>query len=304
MDRKWYNSTESVLTGRRPGMNFQQLSNLQYWTSLFSSPWTIVINLIDILIVTYILYHFTKAIAGTKIMILVRGVLVFILGQILSNMIGLTTISWLINQIITYGVIAAVVIFSPEIRTGLERLGRATDFFYNAPISAEEQMVRAFVKSVEYMSPRKIGALVAVQRVRTLQEYISTGIPLDAKISSELLINIFIPNTPLHDGAVIVREDRIAVTSAYLPLTENTGISKEFGTRHRAAIGLSEVSDALTFVVSEETGGISITYNGVFKHDLTLEEFEAELRRILLPKSEKKQGLKERLLGGLKHEKK
>ena len=237
-------------------------------------------------------------------MILVRGVLVFILGQILSNMIGLTTISWLINQIITYGVIAAVVIFSPEIRTGLERLGRATDFFYNAPISAEEQMVRAFVKSVEYMSPRKIGALVAVQRVRTLQEYISTGIPLDAKISSELLINIFIPNTPLHDGAVIVREDRIAVTSAYLPLTENTGISKEFGTRHRAAIGLSEVSDALTFVVSEETGGISITYNGVFKHDLTLEEFESELRRILLPASEEKQGLKERLLGGLKHEKK
>ena len=186
----------------------------------------------------------------------------------------------------------------------MERLGRATDFFYNAPISAEEQMVRAFVKSVEYMSPRKIGALVAVQRVRTLQEYISTGIPLDAKISSELLINIFIPNTPLHDGAVIVREDRIAVTSAYLPLTENTGISKEFGTRHRAAIGLSEVSDALTFVVSEETGGISITYNGVFKHDLTLEEFESELRRILLPASEEKQGLKERLLGGLKHEKK
>ena len=198
-------------------MNFQQLSNLQYWTSLFSSPWSIVTNLIDILIVTYILYHFTKAIAGTKIMILVRGVLVFILAQILSNMIGLTTISWLINQIITYGVIAAVVIFSPEIRTGLERLGRATDFFSNAPISAEEQMVRAFVKSVEYMSPRKIGALVVVQRVRTLQEYISTGIPLDAKISAELLINIFIPNTPLHDGAVIIKEDRIAVTSAYLP---------------------------------------------------------------------------------------
>lgn len=110
-------------------MNFQQLSNLQYWTSLFASPWTIAINLIDILIVAYILYHFTKAIAGTKIMILVRGVLVFILAQILANMIGLTTISWLINQIITYGVIAAVVIFSPEIRTGLERLGRATDFF-------------------------------------------------------------------------------------------------------------------------------------------------------------------------------
>ena len=129
-------------------------------------------------------------------------------------------------------------------------LGRATDFFSTAQISAEEQMIRAFVKSVEYMSPRKIGALVAIQRVRTLQEYIATGIPLDANISAELLINIFIPNTPLHDGAVIIRENRIAVTSAYLPLTESTGISKEFGTRHRAAIGLSEVSDALTFIVS------------------------------------------------------
>lgn len=285
-------------------MNFQQLSNLQYWTSLFSSTWSIAINVFDILIVAYILYRFTKAIAGTKIMILVRGVVIFVLAQVVANILGLTTISWLINQIITYGVIAAVVIFSPEIRTGLERLGRATDFFSTAQISAEEQMIRAFVKSVEYMSPRKIGALVAIQRVRTLQEYIATGIPLDANISAELLINIFIPNTPLHDGAVIIRENRIAVTSAYLPLTESTGISKEFGTRHRAAIGLSEVSDALTFIVSEETGGISITYNGVFKHDLTIEEFEAELRAILLPAVEEKVSFKDRLLGGWKYEKK
>ena len=285
-------------------MNIQQLSNPQYWASLFSNPWNIIVNLIDIAIVAWLLYYFIKVIAGTKIMILVRGVLTFILIELIANMIGLTTISWLINQIITYGVIAAVVIFSPEIRTGLERLGRATEFFSSTPISSEEQMIRAFVKSVEYMSPRKIGALVAVQRVRTLQEYISTGIPLDAKISAELLINIFIPNTPLHDGAVIVKGERIAVTSAYLPLTENTGISKEFGTRHRAAIGLSEASDALTFVVSEETGGISITHNGVFKHDLTIEEFEAELRRILVPVTTQEASLIERVLGGWKHEKK
>ncbi|RKW01961.1 MAG: TIGR00159 family protein [Streptococcus sp.] len=285
-------------------MNFQQLTNSQYWTSLFSSPLSIAINIFDILIVAYILYRFTKAIAGTKIMILVRGVIIFVLAQFVANILGLTTISWLINQIITYGVIAAVVIFSPEIRTGLERLGRATDFFSNSTVSAEEQMIRSFVKSVEYMSPRKIGALVAIQRVRTLQEYIATGIPLDSKISAELLINIFIPNTPLHDGAVIIRDNRIAVTSAYLPLTERTGISKEFGTRHRAAIGLSEVSDALTFIVSEETGGISITYNGVFKHNLSLEEFEAELRALLLPGIEEKVTFKDRLLGGRKYEKK
>lgn len=279
-------------------MNFQQLSNLQYWSSLFGSPWSILINIIDIALVAWILYFFTKAVAGTKIMILLRGVFLFVLGQIIANFLGLATISWLINQVITYGVIAAVVIFTPEIRTGLERLGRATDLFSATPISSEEKLIQAFVKAVEYMSPRKIGALVAIQGSRTLQEYISTGIPLDADVSGELLINIFIPNTPLHDGAVIIRDNKIAVSCAYLPLTENSRISKEFGTRHRAAIGLSEVSDAFTFVVSEETGGISITRNGVFKHDLSLQEFEEELRKVLAPDQPDKKGWHQRILGG------
>ena len=279
-------------------MNFQQLSNLQYWSSLFGSPWSILINIIDIALVAWILYFFTKAVAGTKIMILLRGVFLFVLGQIIANFLGLATISWLINQVITYGVIAAVVIFTPEIRTGLERLGRATDLFSATPMSSEEKLIQASVKAVEYMSPRKIGALVAIQGSRTLQEYISTGIPLDADVSGELLINIFIPNTPLHDGAVIIRDNKIAVSSAYLPLTENSRISKEFGTRHRAAIGLSEVSDAFTFIVSEETGGISITHNGVFKHDLSLQEFEEELRKVLAPDQPDKKGWHQRILGG------
>ena len=279
-------------------MNFQQLSNLQYWSSLFGSPWSILINIIDIALVAWILYFFTKAVAGTKIMILLRGVFLFVLGQIIANFLGLATISWLINQIITYGVIAAVVIFTPEIRTGLERLGRATDLFSATPMSSEEKLIQASVKAVEYMSPRKIGALVAIQGSRTLQEYISTGIPLDADVSGELLINIFIPNTPLHDGAVIIRDNKIAVSCAYLPLTENSRISKEFGTRHRAAIGLSEVSDAFTFIVSEETGGISITHNGVFKHDLSLQEFEEELRKVLAPDQPDKKGWHQRILGG------
>ena len=279
-------------------MNFQQLSNLQYWSSLFGSPWSILINIIDIALVAWILYFFTKAVAGTKIMILLRGVFLFVLGQIIANVLGLATISWLINQVITYGVIAAVVIFAPEIRTGLERLGRATDLFSATPMSSEEKLIQASVKAVEYMSPRKIGALVAIQGGRTLQEYISTGIPLDADVSGELLINIFIPNTPLHDGAVIIRDNKIAVSCAYLPLTENSRISKEFGTRHRAAIGLSEVSDAFTFIVSEETGGISITHNGVFKHDLSLQEFEEELRKVLVPDQPDKKGWHQRILGG------
>ena len=285
-------------SGRYDFVNIQQLSNPQYWASLFSNPWNIIVNLIDIAIVAWLLYYFIKVIAGTKIMILVRGVLTFILIELIANMIGLTTISWFINQIITYGVIAAVVIFSPEIRTGLERLGRATEFFTSNQISPEERLVQSYVKAVAYMSPRKIGALVAIQGSRTLQEYISTGIPLDANVSGELLINIFIPNTPLHDGAVIVTNDKIAVSCAYLPLTESTGISKEFGTRHRAAIGLSEVTDAFTFVVSEETGGISITRNGTFKHDLSLEEFEQELRSFIIPEDQGKKDLKSRIFGG------
>lgn len=285
-------------SGRYDFVNIQQLSNPQYWASLFSNPWNIIVNLIDIAIVAWLLYYFIKVIAGTKIMILVRGVLTFILIELIANMIGLTTISWLINQIITYGVIAAVVIFSPEIRTGLERLGRATEFFTSNQISPEERLVQSYVKAVAYMSPRKIGALVAIQGSRTLQEYISTGIPLDANVSGELLINIFIPNTPLHDGAVIVTNYKIAVSCAYLPLTESTGISKEFGTRHRAAIGLSEVTDAFTFVVSEETGGISITRNGTFKHDLSLEEFEQELRSFIIPEDQGKKDLKSRIFGG------
>ena len=121
---------------------------------------------------------------------------------------------------------------------------------------------------------------------------------MDADVSGELLINIFIPNTPLHDGAVIIRDNKIAVSCAYLPLTENSRISKEFGTRHRAAIGLSEVSDAFTFIVSEETGGISITHNGVFKHDLSLQEFEEELRKVLVPDQPDKKGWHQRILGG------
>lgn len=139
------------------------------------------------------------------------------------------------------------------------------------------------------MSPRKIGALISIERTQTLQEYISTGIPLNADISSQLLINIFIPNTPLHDGAVIIRGNKIATACSYLPLSESMAISKKFGTRHRAAIGLSENSDALTIVVSEETGGISIALKGEFLHDLTKENFEAILRTQLITEVEKEE---------------
>lgn len=261
----------------------------KFWATLVENPWTIVVHLLDILIVAYFIYRLIKALAGTKIMSLIQGVVFFIILKFVAEWIGFTTITYLMNQVITYGVIACVVIFAPEIRSGLEKFGRSTQVFSQTQqVSNEEKLVEALVKSVAYMSPRKIGALISIERTQTLQEYISTGIPLDADISSQLLINIFIPNTPLHDGAVIISGNKIATACSYLPLSESMAISKEFGTRHRAAIGLSENSDALTIVVSEETGGVSITSKGEFLHDLTKENFEAILRTHLITKVEEK----------------
>lgn len=261
----------------------------KFWATLVENPWTIVVHLLDILIVAYFIYRLIKALAGTKIMSLIQGVVFFIILKFVAEWIGFTTITYLMNQVITYGVIACVVIFAPEIRSGLEKFGRSTQVFSQTQqVSDEEKLVEALVKSVAYMSPRKIGALISIERTQTLQEYISTGIPLDADISSQLLINIFIPNTPLHDGAVIISGNKIATACSYLPLSESMAISKEFGTRHRAAIGLSENSDALTIIVSEETGGVSITSKGEFLHDLTKENFEAILRTHLITKVEEK----------------
>lgn len=260
-------------------LNISQLLDSQYWSSLVSSPWVALVHLIDISLVIYLIYHLSKALVGTKIMTLIRGVFLFLFFQVVATLLGLQTISWLMNQVITYGVIAGVVIFAPELRAVLEKLGRTTQLFSGVVLSSEELMVQSLVKAVDYLSPRKIGALIAIEQAQTLQEYRSTGIALDADISSELLINIFIPNTPLHDGGVVIKEEKVAVACAYFPLSESAGISKEFGTRHRAAIGLSEVSDAFVIIVSEETGSISIAHNGNFQHNLSGEEFEAVLRQ-------------------------
>ena len=267
-------------------LSLNQLLDPQYWDSLLASPWTAIVHLVDIALVIYIIYHLSKSLAGTKIMTLIKGVFLFVLAQIVAGLVGLQTISWLMNLIMSYAVIAAVVIFAPEFRAMLEKLGRTTHIFSGPAMTSEEMVLESIVKAVKYMSPRKIGALVAIEGARTLQVYRSTGIVLDATVSGELLINIFIPNTPLHDGAVIIKDNKVAVASAYFPLSESAGISKEFGTRHRAAIGLSEVSDAFVFVVSEEKGGLSIAVNGNFRHDLTMEEFEASLRSHLISESE------------------
>ena len=264
-----------------------ELFKPDYWLSFFSenlSTWDIIVNLLDIFVVWFLIYRLFELVRGTKAVQLLKGVAIFIGIRIVAELIGLHTLSWLMNQVITYGVIAAIIIFQPEVRRGLEHLGRSAFFKTSKKEELDdERMILAFDKAIQYMSKRKIGALVTIQRSTGLDEYIETGIDLDADITGELLINIFIPNTPLHDGAVIVKDGKIAVASAYLPLSDSMLIPKEFGTRHQAAVGISEVSDALTFIVSEETGGVSITLSNDFLHDLTQEEYLAVMRRELLP---------------------
>lgn len=273
-------------------MNWLHIFSLEYWrqffsTDLLSSP--LVINLLDILVVWFILYKLIQLLRKTKAIQLLKGVAVFIAIRAIAEIIGLHTLSWLMDQVIIYGVIAGIVIFQPEIRRGLEHLGR-TPMFTTGKVKRDsgEQIIRAFDKALQYMAKRKIGALITIEKNTLLDEYIETGIPLDADISAELLINIFIPNTPLHDGAVIVRQDKIAVACAYLPLSESLLIPKQFGTRHRAAVGVSEASDALTLIVSEETGEISIAYNNHLYSNLSQEEYLLMLKD-MLAQEEKKQ---------------
>ncbi|WP_423305978.1 diadenylate cyclase CdaA [Melissococcus plutonius] len=282
---------------------FNQILDLNYWRQIILADFLsrdFVINVIDILVVWYLVYKLMMLIRGTKAVQLLRGVAIFIVIRIVSELVGLHTLSWLMNKVIIYGVIAAVVIFQPEVRRGLEHLGRSSIFRGSKTEEQEdEMMIQAFDKAIQYMSRRKIGALITIERYTGLDEYIETGIKLDADITGELLINIFIPNTPLHDGAVIVKKGKIAASCAYLPLSESNLIPKEFGTRHRAAIGISEVSDALTIVVSEETGDISLTLNNEFIPRLTREEYLKILKEELVVSSHEKKGPMKQFIDGL-----
>ncbi|AMV64240.1 Diadenylate cyclase spyDAC [Pediococcus damnosus] len=231
-------------------------------------------NLIDILVVWFVIYELIMLVRGTKAVQLFRGIIVIILIKVISVLLGLSTVSWIMDQVINWGVIAMVVIFQPEIRRGLEHLGRGSMFVKNKTKNeAETRMIMALDKAIQYMSKRRIGALITIQMDTGLEEYIETGIALDADIMGELLINIFIPNTPLHDGAVIIKNNKVAVAAAYLPLSQSTMIPKELGTRHRAAVGISEVTDAVTVVVSEETGEVSITKDNELLRNMTQEDY-------------------------------
>ena len=235
-------------------------------------------SVVDILVVTYVIYKLIMVIRGTKAVQLSKGIIVVVLVWFISDKLGLRTLNFIMQQVITFSVLAIIIIFQPELRRALEQLGRGR--LFSREVQEEEQRnqsIEAIIKATVYMAKRRIGALMSIERGTGLNEYIETGIPMHAHLSSQLLINVFIPNTPLHDGAVIIKGNEITAAACYLPLSENPFISKELGTRHRAAMGVSEVTDSLTVIVSEETGGISLTKNGEIFRNIS----EERLRELL-----------------------
>ncbi|AVQ33564.1 TIGR00159 family protein [Staphylococcus muscae] len=244
---------------------FEKLSTLE-----------VVTGILDLLIVWYVIYLLIAVFRGTKAIQLLKGILFILIGKAVSEYLQLTTTSRMFDLAMQWGFLAIIVIFQPEIRRALEQLGRGSFFKRYTTTSYEEvpKLVDAVSKAVQYMAKRRIGALIVFEKETGLQDYIETGIPMHSDISQELLTNVFIPNTPLHDGAMIIQGDKIATAASYLPLSDSPKIAKSLGTRHRAAVGISEVSDAFTVIVSEETGSISVTFDGKLRKDISVEVFE------------------------------
>ncbi|MBF0710370.1 MULTISPECIES: diadenylate cyclase CdaA [unclassified Gemella] len=239
-----------------------------------------LISILDISLVWLLVYISLTLLKGTRGLQLVKGIFIIFALRFIFNLFGFKTMSFIIDQIVTWGVLASIIIFQPEIRRTLERMGRfnMTSLFFNKKVTTNKStIITAIIDSTRHMARRRIGALIILENYTGLDEYIESGITLNAEISNELLINIFIPNSPLHDGAVIIRESTIKAASCFLPLSDSSNISSKFGTRHRAAIGLSEITDALAITVSEETGHISLAMNGRLLTELDNEK----LRRLL-----------------------
>ncbi|OUM98679.1 MAG: TIGR00159 family protein [Paenibacillaceae bacterium ZCTH02-B3] len=239
----------------------------------------------DILIVSFLIYKVMQLIRGTRAVPLIKGILLLVVTWALSTWLNLYTLRWLMNQIFTFGIVTILIIFQPELRRALEQLGRGR--LFSRTFHSEDQDVQfrihEVIKAVNYLSRRKIGALIVFERETGLSDYSDTGIKMESHLSAELLINVFIPNTPLHDGAVIIRGPQIVAAGCYLPLSENPFISKELGTRHRAGIGITEVSDAISIIVSEETGTVSLAIGGQLVHDIQEESLISKLFEELRP---------------------
>lgn len=249
-------------------------------------------DLIDMAIVAYVAYRAILLIRGTRAVQLIKGLAVLIISTKASEWLGLYTINWLLRNTMTVGVIALLIVFQPELRRALEQLGRG-GFLVNPFFSISEEEINKLINelahAVQVFAKNKMGALIVLERNTGLNDVIETGIEISGRVTAELLVNIFIPNTPLHDGAVVIRNDKIMAAGCFLPLTENPNLSKELGTRHRAALGITEQSDAVSIIVSEETGVISVAVDGKLTRYLDIKTFKEMIKNLLHSKKEQKQ---------------
>lgn len=244
-----------------------------------------VSNIFEIIILAVLIYEIIAWVKTTRAFALLKGIIVLLIFWILAYLFNFTTILWIGGKIINIAIIALVVIFQPELRKVLEQLGQRKLFSRLLPFNDKkdrgerctDKTVEELVKASFELGKTKTGALMVIEQEILLTEYEKTGIPIDAIVTSQLLINIFEHNTPLHDGAVIIRGDRVTAATCYLPLSDNMRISKELGTRHRAALGISEVTDTLTIIVSEETGKVSIAIAGELFRDVNADYLKSKL---------------------------
>lgn len=241
------------------------------------------LDIVDILIVAFILYKLYMGVKDTRALALFKGIIILLVITLLSKVLQLYVIYWLLQKLMTMMLIALPVVFQPELRRALEHLGRGRLFKKNSFLNTEETevLLAHLANTAGALSQNKIGALMVIERDTGLGDYADTGIKIDGLVSSEFLINVFIPNTPLHDGATIIRGNRVVAAGCLLPLTDDRTLNKELGTRHRAAIGMTEQTDSVVIVVSEETGIISLAREGRLTRYLDKETLKDTLRPLL-----------------------
>ena len=244
--------------------------------------WT---DIIEIVIIAFVIYNVMVWIKNTKAWVLLKGIIIVVIFALIAYILNLKTILWIAGKTISVGIIALVIIFQPELRRALEQLGRKKILFglfrFNDGREKGERFssktAEEIVRACFDMGAAYTGALIVIEQDMVLEEYEKTGITVDGLVTSQLLINIFEHNTPLHDGAVIIRGDRVVAATCYLPLSDNNNLNKALGTRHRAAVGISEVTDSMTIIVSEETGKVSVAVGGELIHDIDADSLRNKL---------------------------
>lgn len=250
------------------------------------------VDIIEILIISFLFYHVLRWVKSTRAWTLFKGILVIIIFVLLAAVFQMSTILWIAENTLDVGLIAIVIIFQPELRKALENLGGKNifgnlfNFNKTETKKFSDRTIEELIKATYAMGKVKTGALMVLEDEISLDDYVKTGIDVDGLVSSQLIINIFEKNTPLHDGAVIIRGDRIVSATCYLPLSDSMNLSKALGTRHRAALGISEVSDSMTIIVSEETGKVSVAHGGQIFRDIDGEFLRKKLQELQMSKQE------------------